>query len=148
MSKALSGLSVTKLFTFDLAHALFNHDGPCKNIHGHTYELTITISGPVLHKPGDPKDGMVMDFTELKEIVREHILSKYDHSLVLNRHSEEARTLPTTYAGNLILMDLQPTCENLLLEFVKVLKRVLPPRVILSAVRLRETPTSWAEWGQ
>lgn len=64
---------VSKEFAFDSAHFLTNYHGKCENLHGHTYRLRVTVEGPV------QKDGMVMDFKELKELVKERVIDRYDH---------------------------------------------------------------------
>ena len=66
----MATIRVTKSFTFEMAHALWNYDGPCRNIHGHSYELLVTISGHPITDENSPKLGMVMDFGDLKKIVR------------------------------------------------------------------------------
>lgn len=130
-----------------MAHALYGHDGPCENIHGHTYQLSITIAGCVPDKPGDPKDGMVVDFSEIKRLVNDNIIYVYDHALTLNKASPQA-SIPglSANAGKVILMEKQPTCENILLEIVSKLKNIIPGNLHLARVKLEETPTSYAEW--
>ena len=64
-------MKITKIFTFDSSHMLDGHDGKCQNLHGHTYKLKITVSDGIIK--GGAKDGMVMDFTDLKAIVKQHI---------------------------------------------------------------------------
>ena len=140
-------IRVTKSFTFDMAHALYGYDGLCKNIHGHTYKLYITLLGKVLNDYGNPKDGMVMDFSDLKKLVQEQILSIYDHALVLNGDSPHAelKDLKENFE-KIVFLENQPTCENLVLDIVYKLKKKLPENVILHAIKLKETPTSFAEW--
>ena len=77
-------IRITKEFKFEMAHALKGYDGPCRNIHGHSYELLVTISGYPITDTKSPKLGMVMDFGNLKKIVRTAIIDIYDHALVLN----------------------------------------------------------------
>lgn len=77
-------IRVTKEFTFDMAHALLNYDGPCKNIHEHTYRLLVTVAGYANQDPQHVKCGMLIDFGQLKKTVLEKIIEKYDHALVLN----------------------------------------------------------------
>ena len=60
-------IRVTKVFTFDMAHALYGYDGPCKNIHGHTYILSVTLKGKVINENNHPKNGMVIDFSDFKK---------------------------------------------------------------------------------
>lgn len=140
-------LRVTRCFTFDMAHALEGHDGPCRNIHGHTYRLAVTVSGAVLCEPGTPKDGMVIDFSELKRIVNEQIIHQFDHALVLSGHSPFSK-LPslTGHYPNILFTPWQPSCENLVLEFVRRIREQLPSGISLHSLRLDETPSSGAEW--
>jgi 6-pyruvoyltetrahydropterin/6-carboxytetrahydropterin synthase len=140
-------IRLTKEFKFEMAHALKGYDGPCRNIHGHSYELVVTVAGEPISDADSPKLGMVMDFGHLKTIVREEIVSEFDHALVLNRESaNEYFPLMKDLFGKLILVDYQPTSENLLTDFAARIKVKLPPSVELISMRLRETVTSFAEW--
>lgn len=140
-------LRVTKLFTFDMAHALEGYDGLCRHIHGHTYHLSISLLGEVKNESGNPKDGFVMDFKELKELVKTNVLDVFDHSLVLNEKSDFLENKKPGFSDErIILTPFQPTCENLLLHFVSIIKNKLPLNIELISVRLDETPTSYAEW--
>ncbi len=138
---------VTKTFCFEMAHALQGHDGPCKNIHGHSYQLSVTIIGNTNLKAGDSKSGMVMDFTDLKSIVEKSIIRKFDHSLVLNeQHAAELFPDVGSTVENVIKVNYQPTCENLAAAFAGVIQQNLPSSTTLHHIKLRETPTSYAEW--
>jgi 6-pyruvoyltetrahydropterin/6-carboxytetrahydropterin synthase len=140
-------IRVTKSFTFEMAHALLGYDGDCRNIHGHSYKLSVTLRGQPLHQPGHPNDGMVMDFKHLKKLVKASILDIYDHSLVLNEATP--RTIIVELAKHyekLVTLPFQPTCENMLLEFVEKLQGDLPDSVELCEVELFETATSKAVW--
>lgn len=143
----MSIIRITKEFKFEMAHALKDYIGPCKNIHGHSYELFVTVKGEPVNKPGSSDNGMVIDFKLLKSIVRENIIELYDHALVLHKDSaalinNESREL----YGKLVTVDYQPTSENLLIDFAEVLKQKLPDTVVLYSLLLRETVTSFAEW--
>lgn len=142
----MSVIRITKSFTFDMAHALECYNGLCKNIHGHTYLLRVTVIGSPLDENSHPEDGLVMDFSDLKTIVKEGILDKFDHSLVLKDNSELLNSLNLNANERLITTSFQPSCENLLLHFVSIIQSLLPSQVKLAAVRLNETPTSYAEW--
>ena len=83
-------IRLTKEFSFEAAHALDGYDGPCREIHGHSYRLFVTVAGRPVADPGNPKYGMVMDFGVLKRIVNEQIVSRFDHAFVL-RDSERGR---------------------------------------------------------
>src|SRR5690606_19438176 len=78
-------IRLTKMFEIEMAHALKGYDGLCKYIHGHSYKLEVTIKGTPINDHTNPKNGMVMDFKDLKKIVKEHILNVYDHALVLEK---------------------------------------------------------------
>lgn len=141
-------IRVTKLFSFEMAHALFGHDGPCKNIHGHSYKLQVTLRGKALNQAGHPKDGMIIDFSELKAIINESVIKVYDHALVLNRaaFNSEIELLSRQYA-RVILVPFQPSCENLIVEIKNKIKTLLNNKPYeLIALRLDETATSFAEW--
>lgn len=140
-------VKVTKIFTFEAAHALLAYDGDCQNIHGHSYQMHVTISGIPLKEPGHPKDGMVMDFKQLKLLVKEKVVKPYDHALILNELTppEVIASLKKVYK-KITLKPFQPTCENMLLESVHVIQKELPEGVGLAAIKLYETSTSYAEW--
>lgn len=130
-----------------MAHALEGYDGLCKHIHGHTYHLSISLLGEVKNESGHPKNGFVMDFKELKELVKGNVLDVFDHSLVLNETSVFLENKNYSFSNErVILTPFQPTCENLLIHFVSIIENCLPQNVELISVRLDETPTSYAEW--
>ncbi|MCX7697795.1 MAG: 6-carboxytetrahydropterin synthase [Bacteroidales bacterium] len=138
---------ITKRFFFESAHALLGYDGKCKNIHGHSYILEVTVSGEPLVRPNHPKDGMVMDFGDLSSLVKEHIIDVYDHSLFLNeKHREQIPEELFKQFERVIFFPFQPTSENLVEYFSNILLKLLPDGVALYSIRLYETPTSFAEW--
>ena len=128
-----------------MAHALYGYDGLCKNIHGHSYRLWVTLRGPVLDEPGHEKDGMVLDFGLLKRLVKPHIIDKYDHSFVLNANSSHAN-IDLSAFEKVYLLPYQPTSENLVNDFVSIIKNQLPDNIELYKVVLSETANSFAEW--
>ena len=140
-------IRISKLFTLEMGHALLGHDGQCKNIHGHSYKLYVVLRGTPKSESGHPKDGMVMDFTDLKKIVKQKILDRFDHALVLNDHTSEAvRSTLSAHFEKVVLVPFQPTCENLLLHFVDIIQVDLPHELELYRLRLDETATAYAEW--
>ena len=140
-------IRVTKEFPFEMAHVLWNYDGPCKNVHGHSYRLFVTISGFPADNPDNPKNGMVMDFSDLKTIVKEKIIDIFDHSVVLSQRQDKDKTeLLKKLLGNTVVVAYQPTCENLVSDFVDRIAAHLPPGVKLHSLKLYETATSFAEW--
>ncbi len=139
-------IRLTKEFKFEMAHALKGYDGLCRNIHGHSYELLVTITGIPVSDNTSVKLGMVMDFGDLKKIVRNNIVDEFDHALVLNRESANDFKTDAEMFGRTILVDYQPTSENMLIDFAARLKSKLPGNTKLHHLMLRETVTSYAEW--
>ena len=143
----MSIIKITKQFSFEMAHALRNYDGLCRNIHGHSYKMDITLAGQPLHDESSPKNGMVMDFGDLKRLVNEEIISLLDHALVLNAKTDAqlVEVLKQNYE-KIVIVDFQPTTENLLNFIAGKIQTRLSDDVKLTCVRLRETDTSYAEW--
>ena len=144
----MATIRLTKEFSFEAAHALDGYDGPCREIHGHSYRLFVTVKGRPSTAEDDPKCGMVMDFGVLKQIVNQEIVARLDHALVLRTtpdNEELRRTLGREFS-NVVEVDYQPTCENMLTDFARRIAARLPQGVALQALRLHETATSYAEW--
>ena len=140
-------IRVTKKFHFEMAHALYEYDGICRNIHGHTYHLEVTLIGNTLEKFGHPKDGMVIDFSQLKSVVKETIISVFDHSLLVSSHfSKDKLAAFKKTTERLIIVDFQPTTENLIVHFANILQQAFSSNVKLFSMRLYETQNSFAEW--
>lgn len=136
---------ITKEFNFEMAHLLDNYDGLCRNIHGHSYRLFVTIIGQPELSVESPKYGMVMDFSVLKGIVRREIVDKLDHALLVRRGTMQAQRL-AGLSERIIEVDYQPTCENMVGHFAESIKPYLPSNVELFSIKLYETATSFAEW--
>ena len=147
MEQTLPVIRLTKEFSFEAAHALEGYDGPCREIHGHSYRLFVTVKGRPATDAANPKQGMVIDFGLLKRIVTEEIIARFDHALVLRSTLDSSlRQLLSERFDNLVTVDYQPTCENMLADFAGRIRRRLPEGVELHALRLHETATSYAEW--
>ena len=138
-------IRITKEFKFEMAHALHGYDGLCKNIHGHSYKLCVTVKGEIKNDSGNAKDGMVLDFDILKSIVKPEIINKYDHSLVLNANSPHSE-IDLSAFEKVFFLPYQPTSENLVTDFALKIKNKLPQGIELYKVVLSETATSFAEW--
>ena len=141
-------IRITKEFTFETGHALFGYDGKCRNVHGHSYHLSVTVIGQPIREEGHIKLGMVMDFGDLKAIVKEEIVDPFDHATIFNGntpHVELAGTLEKN-GHKVILVDYQPTSENMVIDFARKIRARLPDHVELHSLRLRETGTAYAEW--
>ena len=144
----MSRIRITKEFTFETGHALYGHDGKCKNIHGHSYKLSVTVLGKPVLDSNDPKFGMIMDFSDLKKIVKEEIVDRFDHATIFNKntpHIELANNLKSL-GHNVVLVDYQPTSEMLVTDFADKIKNRLPKNIKLFSLKLRETASCYAEW--
>lgn len=143
----MSIIKITKQFSFEMAHALRNYDGLCRNIHGHSYKMDITLAGRPLNDDNSPKNGMVMDFGDLKKLVNEEVISLFDHALVLNAKNDPQliEVLKQNF-DKIVVVEFQPTTENLLDFIAGKIKQRLPETVKLCRLRLRETDTSYADW--
>jgi 6-pyruvoyltetrahydropterin/6-carboxytetrahydropterin synthase len=144
----MSKIRITKQFSFETGHALFGYDGKCKNVHGHSYKLSVTVIGTPISDTSNVKYGMVIDFSDLKKIVREEIVDVFDHATVFNQntpHVELAQELKTR-GHHVILVDYQPTSENMVIDFSKKIKSRLPKEIVLHSLKLQETESSFAEW--
>jgi len=141
-------IRITKKFTFEAGHALYGYDGKCKNVHGHSYKLFVTVIGSPITDKNHVKFGMVIDFGDLKKIISEEIISVYDHATVLNKntpHAELAEVLKAQ-GHHIILVDFQPTSEMLVINFAEKIQKRLPQNIQLHSLKLQETESSYAEW--
>ncbi|WP_459210151.1 6-pyruvoyl trahydropterin synthase family protein [Aquimarina rhabdastrellae] len=144
----MSKIRITKQFTFETGHALYGYDGKCKNVHGHSYKLGVTVIGTPITDISHVKHGMVIDFGDLKKIVKEEIVDRFDHATVFNKntpHLELAQELKER-GHSVILVDYQPTSERMVIDFADKIKKRLPEGVQLHSLKLQETETSYAEW--
>lgn len=141
-------IRITKKFTFETAHALYGYDGKCKNLHGHSYKLYVTVIGIPINDSNDPKFGMVIDFGDLKKIVKEEIEDVFDHATLFNKntpHLELAQEL-INRGHHVLLLDYQPSTEMMILDIAEKIKKKLPENIQLHSLKLQETETSYAEW--
>lgn len=136
-------VTVTKTVKFDAAHVLTNHQGLCKNLHGHTYRVDVSVSQPV-----DAAGDMVIDFKDLKGIATEVICDRFDHAFIYNTASPGEREIAAVVEKNgmrTVAIPFRSTAENL----AKMFFRELKPRIAgLSAVKVWETADSCAEYGE
>ena len=144
----MSFIRITKKFTFETGHALYGYDGKCRNVHGHSYKLFVTVIGNPIADSSHVKFGMVIDFSDLKKIVKEEIVDVFDHATVFNKntpHVELAKEL-SNRGHSVLLVDYQPTSEMMVIDFAEKIKQRLPKQTQLFSLRLQETATSYAEW--
>ncbi|SNY94873.1 6-pyruvoyl trahydropterin synthase family protein [Flagellimonas pacifica] len=141
-------IRITKQFNFEAGHALYGYDGKCRNVHGHSYKLSVTVIGTPISDADHVKHGMVIDFGDLKKVVNEEIVDQFDHATIFNKnspHVELANEL-SERGHSIILADYQPTSENMVIDFASKIKARLPENIQLHSIKLQETETSFAEW--
>jgi 6-pyruvoyltetrahydropterin/6-carboxytetrahydropterin synthase len=144
----MQNIRITKQFSFESGHALHGYDGKCKNIHGHSYRLDVTVIGKPVADESNPKCGMVIDFSDLKKIAKDEIVDVFDHATVFNKNTPhlELAMLLKSKGHNVLLVDYQPTTEMMVIDFAEKIKKRLPNNIKLHALKLQETATSFAEW--
>lgn len=144
----MSTIQITKQFEFETGHALYGYDGKCKNVHGHSYKLFVTVTGKPIEDPTNVKYGMVIDFSDLKKIVLSEIVDKFDHATVFNKNTPHIELAVELQKRNhkIILVDYQPTSEMMLLDFAEKIKNKLPKKIHLHSLKLQETGSSYAQW--
>ena len=141
-------VELTRKFTFEAAHALEGYDGLCRQIHGHSYKLYVTVAGTPSADPRDPKLGMVIDFSDLKRLVNEAVVDRLDHALAV-RAGAYAPDLLAAMKGQwsrIVELPYQPTCENMVMDFAETIAKKLPAGVKLTKVKLYETENSYATY--
>lgn len=138
-------LSLTKIFQFEMAHAIFGYSGACKNIHGHSYELQVTVTSNHKIEGYIPAPGLIIDFKKIKQIVNSSIINQLDHKLVLSKNFLTKNPIIQDLE-NLVAWEVEPTAENLLLYIQEILSHKLPTTVKLVKLKLYETEDSYAEW--
>lgn len=141
-------IRITKIFTFETAHVLYNYDGKCKNMHGHSYKLFVTVKGKPIDDLNHPKNGMVVDFGDIKTIVKSEIIDVWDHAVLVNGSSpHEALGKDLEEKGHkVIFCNYQPTCENMLSDIAEKISAKLTGDVSLVYLKLHETENSYGEW--
>lgn len=144
----MSKIRITKQFTFEMAHALYGYDGKCKNIHGHSYKLDVCVLGQPITQKDNPKYGMVIDFGDLKQIVKSEVIDVMDHATMLDTtspHKKLAEYLKS-HGHKLVEVNYQPSSENMVIDFAERIMSKLPKELELYSLKLRETETAFAEW--
>jgi 6-pyruvoyltetrahydropterin/6-carboxytetrahydropterin synthase len=132
-------LTVSKECHFDAAHVLPDHQGQCKNLHGHTYRLIVEVA------EGHNGNDMVIDFKDLKRIMGEIILSRFDHAFIYDQTNEMECDIAATlmkYSLRCVALPFKTTAENL----ARYIFQELKPHLQIESVYLYETPESYARY--
>ncbi|WP_109697689.1 6-pyruvoyl trahydropterin synthase family protein [Chitinophaga deserti] len=138
-------IQVTKIFRFETAHALHGYNGACRHIHGHSYQLHVTVRAEAEPERYFPAPGILLDFRDLKELVNNAVIRRLDHRLVVSPDFLAAHPAESE-EENLVVMDAEPSAENLLIFIRNSIREKLPAGVLLARLQLFETADSYAEW--
>lgn len=141
---------VTRRLEFDAGHRIPDHKSQCRHLHGHRYALEITLSGEIIRQDGDAANGMVMDFSEVKSLAKQHVVDLWDHAfLVYSGDAQVLAFLQSLPDHRTVVLDCVPTAENLAEAAFRILDPVYRDtygnHLRLERVRLYETPNCWAD---
>lgn len=141
---------ITRRLEFDAGHRIPDHRSQCRHVHGHRYAIEITLAGEIIEQDGDPGNGMVMDFSEVKTLAKKHLVDAWDHAFLAYRgDAPMVAFLQSLPEHKTVLLACVPTAENLVREAFAVLDAVYRDtygnHLRLERVRLYETPNCWAE---
>lgn len=137
-------ITLTKIFRFEAAHAIYGYPGACANIHGHSYKLHVCVAGMQAKEDFIGGTGIVVDFKDLKKLVQESVISRLDHKLILSR--EFLKHTGMTPREGLFVFESEPTAENLLIYIRDNIDKSLPDDINLISLTLWETRDSYAVW--
>lgn len=138
-------LSLTKLFRFEAAHAILGYPGACAHVHGHSYQLQVTVTGKKTDAAYLPGLGMIVDFKDLKKWVNQTVVDKLDHTFMVSEAYASLHPEAINQEATLIF-PFEPTAENILLFIKNSLQATLPEGLELHTLRLHETADSFAQW--
>lgn len=141
---------ITRRLEFDAGHRIPDHRSQCRHLHGHRYAIEITLAGDVIEAAGTPENGMVMDFSQVKQLAKRHLVDAWDHAFLAFRgDTAVTAALASLPEHKTVLLDAVPTAENL----ARIAFAILDPvyrdtygnRLRLQRIRLYETPNCWAD---
>jgi 6-pyruvoyltetrahydropterin/6-carboxytetrahydropterin synthase len=143
-------LTITRKLEFDAGHRIPDHKSQCRNLHGHRYTLEITLTGAVIEVEGNSDNGMIMDFSDIKSLAKEHLVDVWDHAFLVYQKDDAVREFLATLPGHkTVVIDRIPTVENLARIAFDILKAAYKDRygtgLHLHKLVLHETPNCWAE---
>ncbi len=141
---------ISSKLEFDAGHRIPSHNSQCRHLHGHRYAVEITLSGDIITDEGIAKQGMVMDYSEVKQIAKDALVDKWDHAfLVYSGDVQVLQFLQSIEDHKTVVLDTPPTAENLVLVAFNILDNAYQDNygnhLRLEQVRLFETPNCWAD---
>ncbi|HWJ93684.1 MAG TPA: 6-carboxytetrahydropterin synthase QueD, partial [Telluria sp.] len=138
-------LTITRKLEFDAGHRIPDHKSQCRNLHGHRYTLEITLVGEVIDAEGNSDNGMIMDFSDVKVLAKQHLVDVWDHAFLVYEKDDKVREFLASLPGHkTVIIDRIPTVENLAQVAFGILKNVFTDRygtgLRLHKLVLHETP--------
>jgi 6-pyruvoyltetrahydropterin/6-carboxytetrahydropterin synthase len=146
-------ITITRRLEFDAGHRIPRHANQCRHLHGHRYGLELTVTGALVEAEGEPDQGMVADFSEVKAIAQRVVVDAWDHAFLVWRQDRAVVDFLATLPGHrTVEFDQPPTAEHLAATAFRLLDAAIAARygtrIVLSRVRLCETPNAWADAGR
>ena len=143
-------LTITRKLELDAGHRIPDHKSQCRNLHGHRYTLEITLTGAVIEVEGNSDNGMIMDFSDIKSLAKEHLVDVWVHAFLVYQKDDVVRNFLATLPNHkTVVIDRIPTVENLARIAFDILKAAYTDRfgtgLHLHKLVLHETPNCWAE---
>lgn len=143
-------MDITTRLEFDSGHRIPNHKSQCRNLHGHRYVLEVTLSGDIIAQSEASEDGMIMDFSDVKQIARKHVVDVWDHAFIVYQGDAEVLNFLNTLPNHkTVVFPNVPTAENMAAEAYRILNShyqdTYGNQLKLARIRLYETPNSWAD---
>jgi 6-pyruvoyltetrahydropterin/6-carboxytetrahydropterin synthase len=143
-------MDVTTRLEFDAGHRIPNHKSNCKNLHGHRYAIEVTVTGPIHDDKKSSDFGMVIDFSDVKKIIKDLIVEPWDHAFIVYQEDKEIISFLNTLPNHkTVILPLVPTAENMASEAYRILNSELYARfdhqLKIKQIRIYETPNSWAD---
>jgi len=143
-------MRITRRLEFDAGHRIPNHESVCRHLHGHRYALEVTLTGDIVESPGDPQQGMVIDFSAVRAIAQRELVDAWDHAFLAWGGDHALLEFLSTIDGHrTVVFDCPPTAEHLARTAFDVLEKAYGDlygnRLRLAQVRVYETPNCWAD---
>ena len=141
---------ITRRLEFDAGHRIPDHRSLCRHLHGHRYALEVTVTGDITRMDGDPRNGMVVDFGEVKAVIKDLIVDQWDHAFLAYTGDTALLALLASIPDHrTVILDRVPTAENLAQLAFDMLEAPIAAlcnkSLQLKNVRIYETPNCWAD---
>jgi 6-pyruvoyltetrahydropterin/6-carboxytetrahydropterin synthase len=143
-------MDITTRLEFDAGHRIPNHKSNCKNLHGHRYAIEVTVTGPIHDDSKSSDFGMVIDFSDVKQIIKDLIVDCWDHAFIVYKDDKEIVNFLNTLPNHkTVIFPVVPTAENMASEAYLILSAEFNNRfnhqLKIKQIRIYETPNSWAD---